>query len=32
MEDHVTKESYVNAKIITKWKRKSNRLAEREKQ
>ena len=28
---YVTSESYVNAKIITNWKRRTDRLAEREK-
>ena len=30
-KNYVTSESYVNAKIITNWKRKTERLAEREK-
>ena len=30
-KNYVTRESYVNAKIITNWKRKTDRLAEREK-
>ena len=30
-KNYVTSESYVNAKIITNWKRKTDRLAEREK-
>ena len=30
-KNYVTSESYVNAKIITNWKRRTDRLAEREK-
>ena len=31
-KNYVTSESYVNAKIITNWKRRTDSLAEREKQ
>ena len=31
-KNYVTSELYVNAKIITNWKRKTDRLAERKKQ
>ena len=31
-KNYVTSQSYVNAKIITNWKRRTDRLAEREKQ